>query len=807
MIRKGKNFAWITLMFILAIATVITALNALLPTVNAVGNWLAVDPLSYTGTELHEEFQVKINVSATNMYGYAFSLFWNQTLLNVTHVEKTLPSEWGGNCKDFGDGLIWNFSDPGNLRGELWRGYNNYGAYISAVTAFVPATEINGTWTVATLNFTVMHKPYWPEPSGYSLLNLTKTALSRKAGVPISHDTYTGEYRIEQEVWEHDVAILNAEPSANFTVQGEDVNVTVVVQNQGNNNETFDVSVYGNETQVDTTKPVTDLAKTKKENLTFTWDTTGVPVGNYTIKANCTTVSGEEETADNELTDGWIWIVAHDVAVLEVEPEDNEVFQGDPLDINVTVGNLGKHTETFDVTVYGNASGTVVSINETQSVGNLAPGDNQTLTFTWDTTGVDLKKYNITAAAAPVTDEIGPALENNNLTDGYVFVEWNDVAIIDVTANATRVTKGAIVDVNVTAENQGKETINSTVTVYGDCWKFFAGDNKTIKIDKKQPVTNLAPGDNQTLTFTWNTTNVPAYGNWTIRAEATTVGNTSYPEANMENNKYEDGIVYVEYHDIAVTRICPSTNEVNKIWKVDIKVTITNSGSENETFTLAVYYDDTEIENKTVMDLPPGEKVVTIAWDTTGVRFGNYSLKAVASKVPDEINLKNNICTKGTAALPAWVLIKTERLIHPIGAPDENTYNVITLSNSTVSPVPMNFNATIKTLSFNVTGTGGGFCNVTIPKSFMKGDPNWVVYVNNTDITENVQTSSNDTHTSLYFTYELSSTLPVEIVGTWVVPEFPIAMIAPLLIIVTLIAAILAMKMRSAKRRLPPPVN
>jgi uncharacterized protein YbaA (DUF1428 family) len=776
MFRKGKNFAWITLTSIITITMIVGALYITPYTVEAQeDNYYLLTPSYYKGDHVGETFQVSVNVTVAGhgghgMFGYDFKLYWNRTLINATGATATRPAAWDTNWADVGDGLVWDFNAT-------------HGRYFTATTALGAAPpEVYGNFTLITIDFEVLHKPHYPESNAYCLLNLTDAHLSGEAGYQIPVDVYASEYEIESTVWEHDVAILNVETAANRVIQGEDINVTVTVQNQGNNTETFDVAVYRNETQIDITKSVADLAKTEEETLTFTWDTTGVPVGNYTIKANCTEIPGETNTADNNLTDGWIYVVLQDVAVLDVMPEDSSVIKGDPLDINVTVGNLGKQAETFNVTVHCVNSTSQTIINETKQVGNLAAGDNQTLTFIWDTTKVSLGKYNITAAANPLPDEVGPLLENNNLTYSYVYVKWNDVAITSVTCNATRVSRGAIVSINATAENQGKETINFSVTVYGEYYRDFSVNpvNRTIKIDTRV-VESLSPGANQSFTVSWNTTNLPGYKNWTIGAEASEVGNASYPEVNTENNVYEDGIVYVEYHDIEVSRINPSVNKVNKIWKVNIDVTVKNGGSENETFTLAVYYDNTEIENKTITDLPPVQRTFTFAWDTTGVKFGNYSLKAVASKVPGELNLDNNICTKGTALKPAWVSIETERYAHEIVVPNENTYTVFTLSNSTVSPVPMEFNATGKSLSFNVNGTGAGFCKVTIPKSFMRGDSNWKVYVDNTEITPDTS-SSNDTHTNLYFTYEFASTLPVEIVGTWVVPEFP-----PLLMLLSVV--------------------
>jgi len=121
---------------------------------------------------------------------------------------------------------------------------------------------------------------------------------------------------------------------------------------------------------------------------------------------------------------------------------------------------------------------------------------------------------------------------------------------------------------------------------------------------------------------------------------------------------------------------------------------------------------------------------------------------------------------------------------------DEIHYPVSILSNSTVSE--FNFNQTEMQISFNVTGDSDvtGYCNVTIPNGLLTDSP-WTIKVDNTTIID-YDDKTNDTHTFLYFTYAHESPLRVTIKGTWVVPEFPSAMILPLFIIFSLTAPIFA---------------
>jgi len=92
--------------------------------------------------------------------------------------------------------------------------------------------------------------------------------------------------------------------------------------------------------------------------------------------------------------------VSHDVAVNSITPSSSQVLQNASLTINVVALNNGTVTETFDVNV--TYDGTLIG---TQTVNSLSPGNTQTLSFSWDTTGVPLGNYTLTATAAAVPGE------------------------------------------------------------------------------------------------------------------------------------------------------------------------------------------------------------------------------------------------------------------------------------------------------------------------------------------------------------------------------------------------------------------
>jgi len=126
---------------------------------------------------------------------------------------------------------------------------------------------------------------------------------------------------------------------------------------------------------------------------------------------------------------------------------------------------------------------------------------------------------------------------------------------------------------------------------------------------------------------------------------------------------------------------------------------------------------------------------------------------------------------------------------------NSSTYPVKLVSNSTVSA--FQFLQPNKRIVFDVTGPPGtvGYCNITIPKTLLRDNP-WTILLNTTDITAQTTITENETHTTLHFTYT-HSTYKVQIIGTWVVPEFPATIILPLFMIITFCAVVLTKKRRS----------
>jgi PKD repeat protein len=105
----------------------------------------------------------------------------------------------------------------------------------------------------------------------------------------------------------YDVAVTSVNSPQVVATPRTPVLINVTVVNNGDFLEDFTVTTYFNQSKI-AAQNVTNLAPKTPTTLTFTWNTTDTPLGNYMLKANATIVPGEANTANNEYTDGLVSI-------------------------------------------------------------------------------------------------------------------------------------------------------------------------------------------------------------------------------------------------------------------------------------------------------------------------------------------------------------------------------------------------------------------------------------------------------------------------------------------------------------------
>ncbi len=138
-----------------------------------------------------------------------------------------------------------------------------------------------------------------------------------------------------------------------------------------------------------------------------------------------------------------------------------------------------------------------------------------------------------------------------------------------------------------------------------------------------------------------------------------------------------------------------------------------------------------------------------------------------------------------------------ETLVHEI-VWENQTFYVTTVSNGSITPVPMILVQPNRLLMFNVTGEGSGFVNITIPRNLLYASPGqWFVIICGQTTTPIVE--ENATHVILSLSLNFS-TPTVYIIGTWVVPEMPEIIVLVLFLAATLICVAFS-KMAWTKRR------
>jgi hypothetical protein len=122
---------------------------------------------------------------------------------------------------------------------------------------------------------------------------------------------------------------------------------------------------------------------------------------------------------EHDVVDGLVTVNAapenHDIAVTSVTALPTTVTAGDSVTIDVVVENQGTRTETFDVSVLYDS--TLIS-SEAGVI--LDWGASATLTFIWNTAGIHVGAYRITAQASVVPGEGDTA--DNTYSNGLITV-------------------------------------------------------------------------------------------------------------------------------------------------------------------------------------------------------------------------------------------------------------------------------------------------------------------------------------------------------------------------------------------------
>ena len=258
-----------------------------------------------------------------------------------------------------------------------------------------------------------------------------------------------------------DVAISWVDVSARQAEVGDTIEIAVRVKNQGSETETFDVTVYYDGTAIDT-QTVSGLAPGEEQLLMFTWDTSAVSAGNYTISARASEVPNEADTTNNEYVFGEVsLILIKEPSSITISVSPTSIVYGENVTITGSISPVksgvpvtiwyrmqdGNWTRLADVSTDSNSEFSYVwTPDAAQEYWFKASweGDEENLGAESDEAHLEVLRANSTIIVSlssteieeesniTISGAISPPLENMNVTIMYRKVggNWTVLAVV-----------------------------------------------------------------------------------------------------------------------------------------------------------------------------------------------------------------------------------------------------------------------------------------------------------------------------------------------------------------------------------------
>ena len=263
---------------------------------------LYVEPSSImdAGLGTGSNFTINIRVAQIiDLYAWNITLYWNPAILEARNVTE------GSFLKNAGTTV---FSPPT---------INQTGGHLNADCTLVDLVPgVNGTGTIANITFQVKAKGQSRislTVSRPSLPDLDKNLLFDAKKVPIFHATENSAFSNLLR----DISVRKIEVSPSTVKVGDSVMVNVTIKNEGFKNETsIDIAVTTPSPPSPsyiiigtTTIPI--LEPDQETTLSFTWNTKNIDKGEYSLRAEASTVPEEIDVEDNKLDmDGTVKVTA-----------------------------------------------------------------------------------------------------------------------------------------------------------------------------------------------------------------------------------------------------------------------------------------------------------------------------------------------------------------------------------------------------------------------------------------------------------------------------------------------------------------
>ncbi len=247
------------------------------------GTTIFVDPASVHDVSVGNSFTVDLSVAdVADLFTWQIKLLYDPTVLNCTSAD--YPAT----------GYIFE----GHAVIPVVPTIDNTVGFVTFGASLVGADIASGSGIMCQITFEVMavgeSSLAYSTPYGGDTFLLDGTLSEIPATV--QHGYFTNV-----PTPTHDIIVTELTLSDNRPREGDVVSIGVTVLNNGTLTETFDVEV-SYDTVLIGTQTVSLLDAGNTDSLVFTWNTTGVPLGSHTIKAEALPVEGEMNLLNNVLT-------------------------------------------------------------------------------------------------------------------------------------------------------------------------------------------------------------------------------------------------------------------------------------------------------------------------------------------------------------------------------------------------------------------------------------------------------------------------------------------------------------------------
>lgn len=246
---------------------------------------------------------------------------------------------------------------------------------------------------------------------------------------------------------------------------GDVVSIDVAIANLGESDVTETITVTLSDSESDEvylTQTVSGIMMEAQENITFEWDTQALAAGDYTLTV------AHDYTDDNEFNNSQNLSIhvaevpePSDLTIAEINAADTAEI-GTEVSVEVTVSNPGTEAVPDDIVV--TLSYDDVEIG-TQTITGMDAESDETVTFTWNTAGLEAGEYTLTASHDYTDDDES----NNTASTTITLTDASSAAVIDL--GITRITgpsnviQGDTAFIEVTVENLGEADVTDNISL------------------------------------------------------------------------------------------------------------------------------------------------------------------------------------------------------------------------------------------------------------------------------------------------------------------------------------------------------